>query len=123
MARAVHIQVKRAYDPVSEEDGQRFLVDRLWPRGIKKEDLVLTAWPKEISPSTELRNWYSHEPEKWEEFRRRYFRELDKQSEAWKTLVAAARKGPITLVYSSKVEDINNAVALRDYLKEKLAHS
>jgi uncharacterized protein YeaO (DUF488 family) len=120
MGRAARIHVKRAYDPASKEDGQRFLVDRLWPRGIKKEDLALTAWPKEISPSTELRNWYSHDPEKWQEFCRRYFRELDKQSETLKPILEAAKKGPITLVYSSKVEDINNAVALRDYLKDKL---
>lgn len=114
------IQVKRAYEKASKTDGERFLVDRLWPRGVTKAALSIAAWLKEASPSTELRNWYGHDPEKWKEFRKRYFAELKKEPEAWAPLVEAARKGTITLVYSSREPEINNAVALRDFVDAKL---
>lgn len=116
---AFTFRLKRAYESPSKEDGNRFLVERLWPRGIKKEDLPLDGWLKEVAPSTALRTWFSHDPAKWPEFRKRYFHELDKHPEVWKPLVDAQKKGIVTLIYSSKDEEHNNAVALRDYLKEK----
>ena len=106
------IRVKRVYDPVSRTDGRRFLVERLWPRGVSKEKLRVEAWLKEVGPSTELRKWFSHDPAKWARFRERYFQELDSRPEAWRPIVAAARRGTITLVYSSHDTEHNNAVAL-----------
>jgi uncharacterized protein YeaO (DUF488 family) len=114
------IQVKRAYEKAEKTDGKRFLVDRLWPRGVKKEALAIAAWLKDVAPSTELREWYGHEPAKWDEFRKRYFAELKAEPDAWEPLVDAARKGTITLVYSSKELEINNAVALKEFLEAKL---
>jgi uncharacterized protein YeaO (DUF488 family) len=111
------IGLKRAYEPVSRTDGVRLLVERLWPRGIAKADLALDEWLKDVAPSTELRKWFGHDPDKWDEFRRRYFRELDSRPEAWKPILSAARRGgTVTLVYSSHDTQHNNAVALRDYL-------
>ena len=114
------ITVKRAYDPVSPADGTRFLVERLWPRGVSKAKLRIEAWLKEVGPSTELRKWFSHDPEKWDEFRKRYRRELDSRPEAWQPIVSAAHHGPVTLVYSSHDAEHNNAVALQEYLKAKV---
>jgi len=113
------IQVKRAYDPASKNDGARFLVDRVWPRGVKKEQLQLEDWIKDVAPSTELRKWFQHDPAKWEEFRKRYFRELEKNSDAWQPLLARARRGRITLVYSAHDSERNNAVALKEFLEKK----
>ena len=113
------IRLKRAYDAMSRSDGTRFLVERLWPRGVSKAALQLDAWLKEVGPSTALRKWYSHDPEKWREFRRRYFHELDSRPEAWEPIVSAARRGTVTLVYSSHDTEHNNAVALQDYLQTK----
>lgn len=113
------IALKRAYDPASGRDGTRFLVERLWPRGIAKARLRTHAWLKEAGPSTELRKWFRHDPDKWTEFRRRYFRELDARPEAWKPIVSAARRGLVTLVYSSHDTQHNNAVALQQYLRGK----
>jgi uncharacterized protein YeaO (DUF488 family) len=110
------ITTKRVYDPASPTDGARFLVERLWPRGVAKEKLKVEAWLKEVGPSTELRKWFNHDPEKWDEFRKRYRRELDAQPDAWQPIVSAARRGPVTLVYSSHDTEHNNAVALREYL-------
>jgi uncharacterized protein YeaO (DUF488 family) len=114
------IRLKRAYDPASRTDGTRFLVDRLWPRGFSKAKLRVDAWLKEIGPSTELRTWFSHDPEKWSEFQRRYFRELGSRPETWQPIVTAARRGRVTLVYSSRDTHHNNAVALQRYLRRKL---
>jgi uncharacterized protein YeaO (DUF488 family) len=111
------IMLKRAYDPVSRSDGTRFLVERLWPRGITKAKLHVDAWLKEVGPSTELRKWFSHDPERWDEFRERYFRELDAQPEAWRPILSMARRGTVTLVYSSHDTEHNNAVALQEYLR------
>jgi uncharacterized protein YeaO (DUF488 family) len=111
------IRLKRAYDPASRADGTRFLVERLWPRGIAKKDLPVDAWLKEAGPSTELRKWFSHDPEKWAEFCRRYFRELDTRPEAWRPIASAAHRGTVTLVYSSHDTQHNNALALQQYLK------
>jgi uncharacterized protein YeaO (DUF488 family) len=113
------VKLKRVYDPVSRTDGTRFLVERLWPRGLSKEKLHLTAWLKEVGPSTELRQWFSHDPLKWSQFRTRYFRELDSRPESWRPILTAARRGIVTLVYSSHDEEHNNAVALREYLLAK----
>jgi uncharacterized protein YeaO (DUF488 family) len=113
------LKLKRAYDPVSPSDGRRFLVERLWPRGLSKEKLRLDAWLKEVGPSTQLRKWFSHDALKWRQFRARYFRELDSQPESWRPIVSAVRRGTVTLVYSSHDEEHNNAVALREYLQAK----
>jgi uncharacterized protein YeaO (DUF488 family) len=113
------IGLKRAYDSVSPTDGTRFLVERLWPRGISKRRLRVDAWLKEVGPSTELRKWFSHDPEKWSEFRRRYFRELNARPEVWQPIVSAARRGRVTLVYSSHDTEHNNAVALQQYVQMK----
>ena len=113
------IALKRAYDSVSRTDGRRFLVERLWPRGASKAKLRVEAWLKEVGPSTELRKWFSHDPGKWSEFRRRYFHELDSRPEAWQPIVSAARHGRVTLVYSSHDTEHNNAVALQEYLQAK----
>jgi uncharacterized protein YeaO (DUF488 family) len=113
------VKLKRVYDPVSRADGSRFLVERLWPRGQSKAKLHLTAWLKEVGPSTELRQWFNHDPLKWSQFRTRYFRELDSHPAAWRPILTAAKRGAITLVYSSHDEEHNNAVALKDYLGTK----
>lgn len=113
------LKLKRAYDPVSRTDGTRFLVERLWPRGVTKDKLQLTAWLKEVGPSTELRQWFNHDPVKWTEFRTRYFRELDSRPESWRPILTAARRGMVTLVYSSHDEEHSNAVALKQYLQAK----
>ena len=117
------ITLKRAYDSVSPKDGRRFLVERLWPRGVSKAKLRLDAWLKEVGPSTELRKWFSHDPDKWSEFRRRYFRELDSRPEAWQPIVSAARRGTVTLVYSSHDTHHNNAVALQRYVQTQSRRS
>ena len=114
------IQVKRAYERPSIDDGARFLVERLWPRGVKKETLEVEEWVKEVAPSTGLRQWFRHDPSKWGEFRRRYFRELETHPEAWLRLLARARRARITLVYSAHDSEHNNAVALKEFLDNKI---
>jgi uncharacterized protein YeaO (DUF488 family) len=114
------IKVKRVYDPVEPDDGRRFLVERLWPRGIKKEALRMDGWLREVAPSDRLRRWFGHDPRKWEEFRRRYFAELEAHPEAWRPLLKAARVGNITLLFSARDTSHNNAMALREFLEEKL---
>lgn len=114
------IQTKRAYEPAAAGDGARFLVDHLWPRGLKKEAVKVKAWIKDVSPSNELREWFGHEPAKWKMFQRRYFAELNKKPDSWQPLLEAARKGKVTLVYSARDEEHNNAVALRSYLEKRL---
>lgn len=113
------ITLKRAYDPISATDGTRFLVERLWPRGVQKAKLRIDAWLKDVAPSTELRKWFSHDPDRWNEFRRRYFRELDSEPEAWRPIASAARRGRVTLIYSSHDTDHNNAVALQEYVQRE----
>lgn len=116
------IKLKRAYEPAHTDDGMRYLVERLWPRGLGKEKLRLDGWLRDVAPSTELRRWFSHDPAKWEDFRRRYWRELDRRPEAWAPLLDTARQQDITLVFSSHDEEHNNAVALKDYLDHRLGH-
>ena len=114
------VKLKRVYDQESPDDGSRFLVERLWPRGIRKAAMHYDDWLKDVGPCTELRKWFGHDPEKWDEFRRKYFAELDANAAAWQPIIAAARKGVVTLLYSSHDEEHNNAVALREYLIRKL---
>jgi uncharacterized protein YeaO (DUF488 family) len=111
--------IKRVYEPPSPEDGRRILVDRLWPRGIAKAGGRIDHWIKEVAPSNELRKWYGHDPSKWDEFRKRYFAELDRNAAGVETLIEAMGKGPVTFVYGSTERVINNAEALRLYLQIK----
>lgn len=114
------IRLSRVYDHDAPKSGRTFLVERLWPRGIRRDDLPLDDWCKDAAPSTELRQWFDHDPAKWAEFRRRYTKELDANQDAWQPLVTAARRGHVTLLYSSRDREHNNAVALRDYLLRRL---
>ena len=114
------LKLKRAYEPESRSDGTRVLVERLWPRGLSKATLRIDGWLKDVGPSTELRRWFSHDHVKWPTFRARYFRELDSRPEAWRPIASAARRGTVTLVYSSRDTQHNNAVALKDYLQSKI---
>jgi len=114
------INLKRAYDPPARNDGTRILVERLWPRGIKKASLKIESWDKDVAPSTELRKWFSHDPAKWNEFRLRYFKELDSTPSAWQSILDAAHHGTVTLIYSSHDTEHNNAVALKEFLESRL---
>lgn len=114
------IKLKRVYDPASKEDGVRFLVERLWPRGVKKEALSMHAWLKEVAPSTELRKWFSHDPAKWKQFQEKYFAELDENPEVLTPLIQKLHQGTVTLLYSSKDMEHNNAVSLKNYLEKKI---
>jgi len=114
------IQLKRAYEAVSPEDGERYLVERLWPRGVKKETLHIQGWLKEISPSAELRRWYGHDPAKWDEFQHRYRAELDANPDGWHPLLSAVKSGKVTLVYGAKDTERNSAAVLKAYLEARL---
>ena len=115
------IQIKRTYDPPAHGDGRRILVERLWPRGMKKEALALDEWLKEVAPTTELRRWFDHRLDRWEEFRRRYRDELEANPEAWKPILAASRRSAVTLLYSAHDTLHNGALVLREYLAEREA--
>ena len=110
------ISVKRVYEQPGPDDGTRILVDRLWPRGLSKEEARVDVWLKAIAPSNELRNWYHHDPEKWAEFKKRYFAELAASQDAVNELVGYVKKGKVTFLYSSKEPEKNNAVALHEYI-------
>ena len=112
-------RLKRTYDPATRSDGQRILVERLWPRGMRKSDLQADAWLKEVAPSTELRRWFGHRPERWEEFRRRYRKELDAKPDAWMSILDRGQKGTVTLLYSAHDVLHNGALVLRDYLLDQ----
>jgi uncharacterized protein YeaO (DUF488 family) len=114
------IHLKRAYDTAQPSDGKRFLIERLWPRGVKKTALPIEAWLKDAGPSTELRKWFSHDPAKWDEFRKRYFQELTANPDAWGPILQAAQHGTVTLIYSSHDTEHNNAVALQEFLNRRL---
>jgi uncharacterized protein YeaO (DUF488 family) len=114
------IHLKRAYDEPASADGARYLVDRLWPRGVKKADLALADWVKEVAPSAELRQWFHHDPAKWPEFQRRYAAELQAQPGAWQRLLQAARNGDITLVFGARDTEHNDAVVLKAFLEQQL---
>ncbi len=113
------IQSKRVYENPEPGDGTRFLVERLWPRGMRKDALQLDGWLKDAGPSDDLRRWFHHDPAKWAEFERRYFAELDGEPAAWQPILEAARHGNVTLLYSARDTEHNNAVALQRYLEEK----
>lgn len=111
------IKIKRIYKAPSSDDGYRVLVDRLWPRGLSKEKAKVDLWLKEISPGSELRKWYNHDPEKWNEFKRRYSEELKNQKEALEKIKQVIRENKkVTFLYSAKDEDKNNSVALKEFL-------
>jgi uncharacterized protein YeaO (DUF488 family) len=118
MARiaAGNVKLKRAYEPAASADGQRILIDRLWPRGVKKTDAAIDLWLKELAPSTDLRKWFGHEPSRWDEFCRRYRAEIADHPDKLAELRALAQKHPVTLVYSAHDEEHNNAVVVRDIL-------
>ena len=111
------IRLKRAYEEPAPEDGQRILVERLWPRGLSKERAAVDVWLKDVAPSPELRRWFGHEPARWEEFRKRYWAELEANPDAVAELRGKVRKGPVTFIYAARDEQHNGALALRDYLK------
>jgi uncharacterized protein YeaO (DUF488 family) len=113
------IRIKRTYEPSARADGRRILVERLWPRGMKKEDLHADVWMKEVAPSTELRQWFGHQVERWDEFRRRYQRELNARPDAWAPILEASKRGTVTLLYSAHDVEHNGAVVLREYLTER----
>lgn len=113
------ILTKRAYDPPQPGDGLRILVDRLWPRGIKKEDLSMDDWIRDISPSDQLRRWFAHKPERWPQFVKKYFQELEENKSCWEQLLAKAKDHRMTLLYGAKDTEHNNAIALKQYLDSK----
>ena len=113
-------RTKRAYEPAEKSDGKRFLVDRLWPRGVKKEALKIDGWTKEAAPSQALRHWFNHDPAKWKEFQRRYRAELAEKPEAWKPLLEAARDGAVTLLFGAHDLKHNNAIVLKSFLDQRL---
>ena len=111
-----HVRLKRAYEPPSYEDGLRVLVDRLWPRGLRKDDAAIDLWPKDLAPSADLRRWFGHDPGRWSEFRRRYEEELSCKAEPLEELRQKAEGGTLTLVYAARDELHNHAIVLRDML-------
>jgi uncharacterized protein YeaO (DUF488 family) len=115
----MQIRLKRVYEEPGSRDGCRVLVDRLWPRGLNKESAKIDLWLKEIAPSAELRKWFGHDPAKWEEFRKRYFAELDEREEILEELWSKAGDGRMTLVYGARDEEHNNAVALKQFLETR----
>ena len=116
------VRMRRAYDPPLPEDGRRVLVERLWPRGIKKENLFINAWLKELAPSDELRRWFGHDPDRWQEFQQRYREELRgiRQQQLLDELAQQASRRNVTLIYSAREERFNNAFALRDIIDERI---
>ena len=116
---AGNVKLKRAYEPPEAGDGTRVLIDRLWPRGVRKVDAAIDQWAKDIAPSTALRKWFGHDPARWQEFRSRYAAEVHAHPEPLDRLRALAREGPITLVYSAHDKVHNDAVVLKDLLLER----
>ena len=114
--KVMKIKLKRAYEEPCKEDGTRILVDRLWPRGVRKEDAAIDLWLKEIAPSAELRKWFAHDPDKWAEFRKRYRKELKGHADEVRQIRDKAREGTVTLVYSARDQEHNQAVVLQEFL-------
>lgn len=112
------VQLKRVYDKPAKADGRRILVDRIWPRGLKKKYARIDEWFKEVAPTTGLRKWFGHDPSRWEEFKKRYFRELDNHRERVQQLVRESKKRTVTLLFGAKDTEHNNAVALKEYLEK-----
>jgi uncharacterized protein YeaO (DUF488 family) len=115
--RSVKIKIKRVYEEANKDDGKRILVDRLWPRGLPKAKAKVDLWLKDVSPSTELRKWFGHEPSRWEEFKRRYRTELEKNNKQLADLKQFTKTAAVTLVYSAKDEQHNGAVVLKEFLE------
>jgi uncharacterized protein YeaO (DUF488 family) len=113
------LKVKRAYESPTQGDGFRVLVERLWPRGVRKDEAALDAWLKDVAPSAELRKWFSHDPARWDAFRRRYWSELKRHPDAVGVLKGKSRAGTVTLVYGSHDQQHNAAVALREFLERR----
>jgi uncharacterized protein YeaO (DUF488 family) len=114
------LKTKRVYENATASDGVRFLVERLWPRGIKKESLKMKAWLKEVAPSPELRKWFAHDPDKWTEFKKRYRAELKSDPAAWKPILEAAEQGDVTLLYSARDTEHNSALLLKSFLEKQM---
>jgi len=114
------IKIKRIYDEPEESDGFRILVDRLWPRGLSKEKAKIDLWLKDIAPSNELRKWFEHDPEKWPEFKKRFFNELSGKKELVDSIIEKTRKGTVTLLYGTKETRFNNATALKEYIETRV---
>ena len=114
------LRTKRVYEDAETSDGTRFLVERLWPRGIKKEELQMKAWLKDVAPSQSLRRWYGHEVSKWEEFQQRYRAELESNPDAWSTILEAAREEDVTLLYSARDTEHNSARVLKEFLEGRM---
>jgi uncharacterized protein YeaO (DUF488 family) len=113
------INLKRAYEPATKTDGERILVERLWPRGVSKDRAKIDLWLKDVAPSTELRKWFGHDPERWQQFRRRYAAELKEKVDVIKMLKQKAKKGRVTFVYAAHDEEHNGALALKEFLEKK----
>jgi uncharacterized protein YeaO (DUF488 family) len=114
------IKIKRVYDQPSQDDGKRILIDRLWPRGLKKEDARIDEWLKEIAPSDKLRKWFNHDPNKWSDFKKSFFGELLEKHDLVEGILSAERKGTVTLLFGSKEKRFNNAVALKEYIDARI---
>lgn len=117
------IRIGRVYEPAKARSGCRILVDRMWPRGVKKEELKIDHWMKGLAPSRQLREWFQHDPARWDEFRKRYSAELDSQPEAVEELRDLCASRPVTLLFAAKDEAHNNAVALREYLESRMGRN
>lgn len=113
------LKIKRIYDPFEPDDGTRVLVDRLWPRGMRKREANIGLWAKDLAPSDQLRRWFDHDPDLWEEFQKRYAKELDAKEDDLKELLDALPDGPVTFVYASRIEAYNNALALKNYVEKR----
>jgi uncharacterized protein YeaO (DUF488 family) len=116
----VSIWVRRAYEAPTRNDGVRVLVDRVWPRGVSREELEIDEWIRDLAPSTRLRQWFDHDPARWEEFQRRYFQELRGKEGPLRGLLERIQRGRVTLVYGARDPDHNNAVALRAFLERRI---
>ena len=114
------LKTKRVYESAEASDGTRFLVDRLWPRGIKKEKLEIKAWLKDVAPSPNLRKWFAHDPAKWQEFQQRYRAELEVNPDAWNPILEATKQGNVTLLYSARDTEHNSALLLKAFLEEHM---
>jgi uncharacterized protein YeaO (DUF488 family) len=114
------LKTKRIYETSKASDGTQFLVERLWPRGMKKENVKMKAWLKDVAPSDSLRRWYAHDVIKWQEFERRYRAELEANTDSWKPVLEAAQRGDVTLLYSARDKEHNSALVLRSFLDEQM---